>query len=65
MTGTKQRTVYRKKRKRTFGRVKKQDLPMQSTPSHDTDTIAGSSHAKKNCSFEKINRNCPLMRCQK
>ena len=61
MTGAKQRTVYRKKRKRTFGGVKKQDLPMQSTESNDTDTIAGSSPAKKNRSFEKINRNCPLI----
>ena len=61
MTGTKQRSVYRK---RTFGGVKKQDLPifaMQSTESNDTDTIAPSSPAKKNCSFEKINRNCPLI----
>ena len=61
MTGTKQRTVYRKKRKRTFGGVKKQDLTMQSTAGNDTDTIAGSSPAKKNRSFEKINRNCPLI----
>ena len=61
MTGTKQRTVYRKKRKRTFGGVKKQDLPTQSTASNDTDTIAGSFPAKKNRSFEKINRNCPLI----
>ena len=56
MTQTKQRTVYRKKRKRTFGGVKKQDLPMQNTESNDTDTTAGSSPAKKNRSFEKINR---------
>ena len=61
MTGAKQRTVYRKKRKRTFGGVKKQDLPIQSTVGNDTDTIAGSSPAKKNRSFEKINRNCPLI----
>ena len=61
MTGAKQRTVYRKKRKRTFGGVKKQDLPIQSTAGNDTDTIAGSSPAKKNRSFEKINRNCPLI----
>ena len=61
MTGTKQRTVYRKNRKKTFGGVKKQDLTMQSTAGNDTDTIAGSSPAKKNCSFEKINRNCPLI----
>ena len=56
MTQTKQRTVYRKNRKRTFGGVKKQDLPMQNTESNDTDPIAGSSPAKKNRSFEKINR---------
>ena len=47
MTGTKQRTVSRKKRKGTFGGVKKQDLPMQSTASNDTDIIGGSSRAKK------------------
>ena len=47
MTGTKQRTVYRKKRKRTFGGVKKQDLPMQSTAGNDTDTIAGSFPPRK------------------
>ena len=34
---------------------------MQSTPSNDTDTIAGNSPSKKNRSFEKINRNCPLI----
>ena len=61
MTGAKQRNVYRKKRKRTFGGVKKQDLPMQSTASNNTDTIAGSSPLKKNRSFQKINRNCPLI----
>ena len=61
MTGTKQRTVYGKKRKRIFGGVKKQDSPMQSIPSNDTETIAGSFPAKKNCSFEKINRICPLI----
>ena len=61
MTGTKQRSVYRKKRKRTFGGVKKQDLPMQSTARNDTDTTVGSSPPKKNRSFEKINRNCPLI----
>ena len=61
MTGTKQRTVYRKNRKKTFGGVKKQDLTMQSTAGNDTDTIAGSSPAKKNRSFENMNRNCPLI----
>ena len=61
MTGAKQRTVYRKKRKRTFGGVIKQDLTMQSTASNDTDTIVGSSLPKKNRSFEKINRNCPFI----
>ena len=34
---------------------------MQNTASNDTDTIAGSSPAKKNRSFEKINRKCPLI----
>ena len=34
---------------------------MQSTVSNDTVTITGSSPAKINCSFEKINRNCPLI----
>ena len=34
---------------------------MQNTASNDADTIAGSSPAKKNRSFEKINRNCPLI----
>ena len=61
MTGIKQGTVCRKKRKKTFGGVKKQDLSMQSTASNDTDTIAGSSPAKKNGSFENMNRNCPLI----
>ena len=60
MTGTKQRTVYRKKRKGTIGGVKKQDLPMQSTASNETDTIFESSPAKKNRSFEKINKKCRL-----
>ena len=61
MAGTKQRTFYRKKRKRTFGGVEKQDLPMQSTACNDTDTVAGSSPVKKSRSFEKINRTCPLI----
>ena len=34
---------------------------MQRTEGNDTDTIAGSSPAKKNRSFEKINRNCPFI----
>ena len=61
MTRIKQETLCRKKRKRTFGGVKKQDLPIQSTAGNDTDTIAESSPVKKSCSFENINRNCPLI----
>ena len=34
---------------------------MQSTARNDTDTIAGSSPTKKNRSFQKLNRNCPLI----
>ena len=34
---------------------------MQSTARNDTYTIAGSSPPKKNRSFEKFNRNCPLI----
>ena len=34
---------------------------MQRTAGNDTDTIAGSSPAKKNRSFEIINRNCPFI----
>ena len=52
MTGTKQRTVYRKTRKGTFGGVKKQDLPTQSTAINETDTIVESFPAKKNRSVK-------------
>ena len=47
MTGTKQRTVYRKMRKWTFGGV-----PTQSTASNDTDTIVESFPAKKSGSVK-------------
>ena len=61
MTGTKQRTIYKKKRKSIFAGIRKQDLPIQKTGNND-DTIAASSPAaKKNPSFEKTITNCPLM----
>ena len=42
------------KGKETLPGVKKQDLPIQSTATNDTDTVVTSSTVKKNRSFEKI-----------
>ena len=56
-----QRTVSRKKRKKFFTGVRKQDLPRsEDTTVSELDTFAPCSPAKNNCSLDKINGNYSL-----
>ena len=52
-----QQTVFKKKRKKFFTGVRKQDLQRRSeaTTVSELDTFAPCSPAKKNCSLDKIN----------
>ena len=58
-----QQTVFRKKRKKFFIGVKKQDSCQKkvwSTTVSELDTFTPCSPAKKNCSLDKINGNYSL-----
>ena len=57
-----QQTVFKKKRKKFFTGVRKQDLQRRSeaTTVSELDTFAPCSPAKKNCSLDKINGNYSL-----
>ena len=55
MVGKNQRTVFRKKRKKFFTGVRKQDLSRsESITVYELDKFARCSPAKKNCSLDKI-----------